>query len=1110
MATIKGKWTFNDTLVGVHDAVSNQINVEFTIQDHELDPNLYQPTFYAFSFDMVDFIQDRLCYIFASKADGSFIQYNAYTEGVWATAGGKPANKIDFGEVEQTVPDEFYTWFIANATPQEEAPTAESVKAKLQALISAANTKTSKNDTNLTDAVNTLMAGYGQGGECDGKHIIEVEELPEVGEKGVLYKIEKKDLVALSMKNEDGMVYPDYTNLLAYAFGGITVPDEYFNYAKEADTENFIQGFVYYVESEGVIYGYDDEDGWTTQAVNGVITSIDQITAESLPGVYAWVKSEYEYYEYVTESFKLVQFKADSFQYLDSIFPIVSVPTRPVETANIPTMAYYVEDEDAFLSYDGDTGEWKTFELNAGEELHVIDDISKVSEDGVYIVRSGKFVKYSNPVSTQTITEPGLYNVEDKKAVNVAYDSVCGSWKLSGTLDGLADVTTYNVKFTTVHEGNVVNCIGMRFVIELMDGSTLYYILEDGSEIQAYTMGNYNPTGSDTSTYEYVDFGKELQTVPLCFAKFIKSGTPTYDLFTTVDELPEVGENGKVYKCGDAYYEYFYGFYDIAFLYGGILQSFRDASEARGSNFVLITIPTRTMEDFTPSDTAVYYIEDENDIFVYYNGELITFGEGMNLSSSSFGGIISDISEATDASCYYAIFTSKWITYPNVSGSLNVTENGEHDVAAIEKVSVDVPNKCVFGKWDLGLNIPTNLPNTSVNFTATYDGELRNYVGIEFDYGDIQFWYVREDGGKDLPYDLGNWTYNGEKSRVVDFGSTPQTVSENFMPFLSDATPMYDLLIEVATEAEMDALLETAVIGSVYKYTGETTDTYETDALYKCTDGAPSKLVEDIEEYDGTVIITRNSEPEEPQPTLISFTIDGVEYQAEEGMTWGEWCANEEYNTDGYKLNDSNRVVSSSGTLVELGGNAVLASSSPSAGVTYMTSGVTTLTITNSDDNSESITFFVPVDITFQNLVQSEYDITNGALTIDASDNRVCYNGYGLYTQSGSYFANTYNTHTANGTFYYSSVNLISFTIDGESYTAEEGMTWTEWLANNDYNTSGFWSDTLDGTTTVIIEHTGISGYGVAYNDAFVVVGETIVSDRAYTAKYGKHTGGAN
>lgn len=40
------------------------------------------------------------------------------------------------------------------------------------------------------------------------------------------------------------------------------------------------------------------------------------------------------------------------------------------------------------------------------------------------------------------------------------------------------------------------------------------------------------------------------------------------------------------------------------------------------------------------------------------------------------------------------------------------------------------------------------------------------------------------------------------------------------------------LPIEVFTEAEMTALLETSEVGSIYKYAGETTDTYENGALY--------------------------------------------------------------------------------------------------------------------------------------------------------------------------------------------------------------------------------------------------------------------------------------
>ena len=40
------------------------------------------------------------------------------------------------------------------------------------------------------------------------------------------------------------------------------------------------------------------------------------------------------------------------------------------------------------------------------------------------------------------------------------------------------------------------------------------------------------------------------------------------------------------------------------------------------------------------------------------------------------------------------------------------------------------------------------------------------------------------------------------------------------------------LPIEVSTEAEMTALLETAPIGAVYKYVGESTDAYENGGIY--------------------------------------------------------------------------------------------------------------------------------------------------------------------------------------------------------------------------------------------------------------------------------------
>lgn len=43
--------------------------------------------------------------------------------------------------------------------------------------------------------------------------------------------------------------------------------------------------------------------------------------------------------------------------------------------------------------------------------------------------------------------------------------------------------------------------------------------------------------------------------------------------------------------------------------------------------------------------------------------------------------------------------------------------------------------------------------------------------------------------------------------------------------------------------------------------------------------------------------------PPTPEIILINFTINGESYQAEEGMTWYNWCSTE-YNTDNYGYGD--------------------------------------------------------------------------------------------------------------------------------------------------------------------------------------------------------------
>jgi hypothetical protein len=54
--------------------------------------------------------------------------------------------------------------------------------------------------------------------------------------------------------------------------------------------------------------------------------------------------------------------------------------------------------------------------------------------------------------------------------------------------------------------------------------------------------------------------------------------------------------------------------------------------------------------------------------------------------------------------------------------------------------------------------------------------------------------------------------------------------------------------------------------------------------------------------------VVQPSEPNIPPTNLITFTIDGVIYQAEDGMTWGEWV-DSEYNVDGYLVYNNNLIV---------------------------------------------------------------------------------------------------------------------------------------------------------------------------------------------------------
>lgn len=68
---------------------------------------------------------------------------------------------------------------------------------------------------------------------------------------------------------------------------------------------------------------------------------------------------------------------------------------------------------------------------------------------------------------------------------------------------------------------------------------------------------------------------------------------------------------------------------------------------------------------------------------------------------------------------------------------------------------------------------------------------------------------------------------------------------------------------------------------------------YNGVVIASASDGQTVRLACSGEVMKGNVVIRAIDD------SLISFTIGGESYQAEAGMTWGEWC-DTEYNTGGY------------------------------------------------------------------------------------------------------------------------------------------------------------------------------------------------------------------
>ena len=133
-------------------------------------------------------------------------------------------------------------------------------------------------------------------------------------------------------------------------------------------------------------------------------------------------------------------------------------------------------------------------------------------------------------------------------------------------------------------------------------------------------------------------------------------------------------------------------------------------------------------------------------------------------------------------------------------------------------------------------------------------------------------------------------------------------------------------------------------------------------------------------------------------------------------------------------------------------------------------------------DGTYDVTNYATVDVTVPNPLLAATDAEMTALTTEANIGKVVkFTGTtGTYQQQRLYLIK-------------SNATLISFTIEGTSYQAEEGMTWAEWV-ESDYNTAGFYVN-QDGTAFV---RTNTGSY-VNYQASSCTSSQSIVSNGAYT-----------
>lgn len=206
--------------------------------------------------------------------------------------------------------------------------------------------------------------------------------------------------------------------------------------------------------------------------------------------------------------------------------------------------------------------------------------------------------------------------------------------------------------------------------------------------------------------------------------------------------------------------------------------------------------------------------------------------------------------------------------------------------------------------------------------TTIFDGETVKSGAVFYDNPERTFNLFCYNGGSSYP----NFWIAPQKQWGAQFYDSGVLVGD-FIPCINPAgiAGMYD------------------AVGGVFHRSASGTDFSATEKFwhdiartFKKVSGIWVEQEELANVIEDGVRFQNGGEIESTGPTLITFTIAGTSYQAEEGMTWAEWIASS-YNTAGYIIMYGNQVYdkSAKNVVCDTGGNSVNTSQTITSGYAY-------------------------------------------------------------------------------------------------------------------------------------------------------------------------------